>query len=148
MTEKDEILELYRVFVDTIIANEQRRQQINSVFITFFAAGFGITGAINGFNWIYATVPATVVSIIWWAQVRFLKNLAKAKFHVINQLEERLSYHPFKEEWRCFKKHRTDGKRTWFQFELSQIEMFVPLIILASCVIHIVITILSILLEL
>ena len=135
--EEEETIELYRVMVDTVIANEHRRQQISSVFITLIAAGFGAAGAIKDFELLYVTTPAMFVSIVWWAQVRFLKRLATAKFHVIGMLEERLSYQPFKEEW-CFLKRQSSGEaRTWFRIGLSQIEMTVPLAIFVACLSHI-----------
>lgn len=129
-----ETLELYRMMVDTITANEQRRQQISSVFITLLAAGFGAAGAIQGFNMVYATASALVVSLVWFAQVRFLKRLATAKFHVIGQLEEKLTYHPFAEEWRFLK--RDNPKRKWLLFGLSDIEMIVPLAVFFASAVH------------
>ena len=135
--EEVETIELYRVMVDTVIANEQRRQQISSVFITLIAAGFGAAGAIKDFELLYATTPAAIVSIVWLAQVQFLKRLATAKFHVIGQLEERLSYKPFKEEWRFLKRQSSGDGRAWFRIGLSQMEMTVPLVIFVACLAHI-----------
>ena len=135
--EEVETIELYRVMVDTVIANEQRRQQISSVFITLIAAGFGAAGAIKDFELLYATIPAAIVSIVWLAQVQFLKRLADAKFHVIGQLEERLSYKPFKEERRFLKRQSSGDGRAWFRIGLSQMEMIVPLVILVACLAHI-----------
>lgn len=126
MTERNELLELYRVMVDTVTANEQRRQQISSVFITLVAAGFGAVGAIEDFQLVYATVPAVFLSIIWWAQVRYLKNLASAKFHVICQIEDQFVYQPFKEEWKHLKRDAASS-RSWLRLGLSQIEMLVPI---------------------
>lgn len=133
MTEDSETLELYRIMVETVTANEQRRQQISSVFITLLAAGFGAAGAIQDFDMVYATAPALVVSFVWFAQVRFLKRLATAKFHVIGKLEEKLSFHPFAEEWSFLK--RDNPKRKWLRLGLSDIEMIVPIaVFVASCV--------------
>ena len=138
MTKADDTLELYRIVVDTITSNEQRRQQISSVFITLIAAGFGAVGAVEKLELIYVTTPALIVSAVWWAQVRFLKNLATAKFHVLNQLEERLSFRPFHEEWVFLKRARSeDGSRTWFRMGLSQIEMLVPSLIFVACIMHV-----------
>lgn len=139
MNKTDDTLELYRIVVETIISNEQRRQQISSVFLTLIAAGFGAVGAIEKLELIYVTVPASIVSAVWWAQVRFLKNLATAKFYVLNKLEEKLSFQPFHEEWLFLKRAKSDdGKnRTWFRLGLSQIEMLVPSFIFIACIIHI-----------
>ena len=125
------------MMVDTVSANEQRRQQISSVFITLLAAGFGLAGAIQDFNMVYATAPAFVVSLVWFAQVRFLKRLAIAKFHVISQLEEEFSYQPFAEEWRFLKlDSATKGKR--LRLNLSDLEMVVPFCVFLASAIHLV----------
>lgn len=137
MTVPDETMELYRMMVDTVTANEQRRQQISSVFITLLAAGFGAAGAIQDFNMIYASAPAAVVSLVWFAQVRFLKRLASAKFHVIGQLEEKLSYRPFEEEWRFMK--RDPSARKWYNVGLSDIEMTVPIAIFVASSGHLIV---------
>jgi len=138
--EKDETLELYRMMVETITANEQRRQQISSVFITLIAAGFGAVGAVENLEPIYVTIPAAFMSSIWWSQVRFLKNLATAKFHVIDQLEKKMSFQPFYEEWVFLKRKRTEkANQKWFRLGLSQIEMLVPALIFIACIIHVII---------
>lgn len=150
MSEKDETLELYRVMVETVTANEQRRQQISAVFITLIAAGFAAVGAISDFELIYVTVPAAFISIVWWSQLRYLKRLASAKFHVIGQLENKLSYRPFEEEWRFLKKIEEeipDGPKVLkmlrnIRMGLSQIEMTVPLVIFLASVGHILFSIL------
>ena len=132
MREKDEILQLYRVVVDTVKANEYRRQQINSVFITLMAAGSGVVGAITDFNLIYVAVPAAFVSVIWFLQLRYLRRVAKAKFRVIGELEVKLSYQPFKREWLFIKKSK-------FSPELTLIEMAVPSIIFLISLIYIIV---------
>lgn len=139
MTEKDEILELYRMMVDTVTANEQRRQQISSVFITLIAAGFAAAGAVKDFNLIYVTAPAALVSMVWWAQVRYLKKLATAKFYVIDELETKLNYRPFREEWLFLKRNSDEEgeKRSWFRLGLAEMEMIVPLAIFVGCFGHI-----------
>lgn len=131
-----ETLELYRVMVDTVIANEQRRQLISSVFLTLLAAGFGAAGAIEGFNFAYATAPAFVVSFVWFSQIKYLKNLATAKFHVIQRIEEKLSYQPFAEEWR-FLRRDADSKK-FLRLGLSDIEMITPLCVCVASAVHLI----------
>lgn len=135
MTENSENLELYRIMVGTVTANEQRRQQISSVFMTLVAAGFGAAGAIDNFDAVYATVPGAVVGIVWWLQVRYLKQLATAKFKIINRLESNFDYQPFSEEWQYTKSKKVSS--SWFRPSLSRIEMTVPLMISAACACHI-----------
>lgn len=137
MISKDEKMELYRIMVDTVTANEQRRQQISSVFITLLAAGFGAAGAIKDFNMIYVSAAAAAVSIVWFAQIKFLKKLATAKFHVIGQIEKQMSYRPFEEEWNFMKPQQS--KKRWQKIGLSDIEMIVPMTIFIVCTTHLLI---------
>ena len=141
MTEKEEVLEIYKVMVDTIIANEQRRQQISSVFITLIVAGFGAAGAIADFSLINATAPAALISIIWWLQVKYLKNLAEAKFHVIAELEAKLTYRPFEAEWDYLLGGKQQALKNNLRIGLSQIEMTVPILIFFASITHIVMVI-------
>lgn len=135
MEDNSETLELYQVMVATVTANEQRRQQISSVFITLLAAGFGAAGAIENFDMVYATVAALLVSFIWFMQIRFLKQLATAKFHVIGHLEQKLSFQPFAEEWKFLK--RDDQSLNGLRFSLSDTEMIVPACVFATSACHI-----------
>jgi len=137
MAKEAEILEIYKIFVDTITANEQRRQKINSVFITLSATGIAAAGAIEDLDPIYVAVPGLLVGLIWFAQVRFLKRLATAKFQVIEQLEERLSYRPFAEEWKFFK-GSDETPFSSFRFGLSGLEMIVPLVLLLGCSLYLI----------
>lgn len=128
MDEKSEALELYKVMISTITANELRRQQISYVFITLIGLGSAGVGAIgNDFDPLYVAVPGILLSLIWWSQISYLKQLATAKWDVVGQLEQQFSTQPFAEEWRIFKKGAPRST-------LSEIEMFVPLLCLALCV--------------
>lgn len=136
MTKSDETLELLHLMVSTATANEQRRQQISSVFLTLIAGGFAAVGAIEKLELIYVSIPASIVCAVWWLQVRYLKRLATAKFHVIGQLEERLEYRPFAEEW-AFLKRDKNSIRIFRGLGLSQLEMIVPAILFLAAISHV-----------
>ena len=129
MNEKNEALELYKVMVGTVIHNEQRRQQISSIFMSLIAAGIAAMGVVPDLDAVYITLPGTLVGFVWWSQVRYLKRLATAKFAVIQKLEEGFSFRPFTEEWKYLKRDdasRASGARRWYHLGLSDIEMIVP----------------------
>jgi len=122
LSTQDEI-ELYKVMVETVTANEARRQQINSVFISLIAAGFAALGAINNLDPIYLAIPAAAVCALWYNKIQYLKLLAKAKFKVICDLEKGFSSQPFADEWQHFESLRK-GRRG-----LSELELTIPLFI-------------------
>lgn len=85
--------------VDTVTAAEHRQQLVNTIYVAFFAVGLGtgISGEID-ITRSYVTVPAFIVSIIWWQQLINFRKSVEAKFHVIKQLEQKLSFTPFTDE--------------------------------------------------
>ncbi len=126
---KDEGLEHSKVMVGTVTHNEQRRQQISSIFMSLVAAGIAAMGAVPDLDPIYITAPGVLVCLVCWSQIRFLKRLATAKFAVIARLEEGFSFRPFAEEWKYLKRDdasRSNGDRRWYHLGLSDIEMIVP----------------------
>ena len=127
MDEKSETIELYKVMVTTITANEQRRQQISYVFITLIGLGSAGVGAFsNQFEPLYISAPGILLSFIWWSQIRYLKRLATAKWSVIGKMESQFAMQPFAEEWRTF--NRGTPRAT-----LSDIEMLFPALCFLLC---------------
>jgi hypothetical protein len=59
--------------------------------------------------------------------VRYYQQLARAKWDVIHDIEEKLIYAPFKREWECYK--RIKGP---FTFGPSTLEQIIPAIIFLS----------------
>ena len=125
MGEKEEILELYKVMVGTITAAEARRQRVNATFTTLMVAVFGAAGVIDGFDFLYASIFAIILSLAWYTQLLYFKWLAEAKFCVIDQLEQRLSYKPFQVEWSHMQ------SRLW-KIPLTRLELFLPLLFLVA----------------
>lgn len=132
MTDKEEILELYKVFVGTITANEQRRLQLTAVFLTLMAAGVTALGTIKDIDPMYIVAPAFVVSLVWFSGIRHFRRLAKAKFKVIATMERHFSIRPFELEWNIFSSSADGGstkdenRKPRFRFGLARLEMFVP----------------------
>ena len=130
MDDRQENLELYKVMVSTITANEARRQQISSVFLSLIGLGSAGAGAFHAsLDFLYISVPGAFLSMIWWMQIGYLKRLAKAKFDVIEMMENKMAFQPFATEWRIFK--GTTPRAT-----LSEIEMLVPMLCFLVCAIY------------
>lgn len=45
-------------------------------------------------------VAGIIFSVVWWLLLRYYRRLSKAKWDVINKLEELLPAHPFTDEWK------------------------------------------------
>ncbi len=83
---------------------------------------------------IFLSLPITFVSLIWFLTIRQFRELAKAKFQVIAELEKSFEIKPFELEWNYYK------IRNLRKFGLSQIEMLLPFTIFLCGFAHIVCT--------
>lgn len=123
MTDREEALELYKVMVGTITANEQRRQQSATIFMSLIATGFAALGIVEDLQPIYIATATALVSVVWFLTVKYFKRLAKAKFEVIAQLEKHFAIWPFDLEWKAFN-HGSKADRR--KLRLTSIELIVP----------------------
>lgn len=127
MSDKQDILTIYSIIVNTITANEQRRQQAATIYLSLIVGLFTAFGSIKSLQAIYIAIPIFIIALIWFASICYFKRLAEAKFHVINELEGKLIYAPFREEWNKFKKLKLS--KVVPNFKLTQLEMMIPAII-------------------
>lgn len=113
-------LELYSVYVNTITATEQRRQQSSTVYLTMISAGIAVLGTTSKIDPTYIVVPVATISLIWFMSIVNFRDLATSKFTVIKELEKGWPIEPFAMEWKHYKK--TSKVRVGF----SYLEMAVP----------------------
>jgi hypothetical protein len=145
-TPAEEAARLYTTAVEMADRVSARRGSANQFYLsietlllgvpTFF--GFGAWGTDSS-DAPRATLLAglgVVVSAAWWLQLRSYRQLNKAKFDVIGQIEKtHFSIHPFSDEWKILKKD-DDVKRWQDRYaELGTIERVVPLIFLGANII-------------
>lgn len=133
MTDRAEILELYKVFVDTITANEQRRQTLSAFYTSLIAAGAALLGSGRHYDPVWIVSAVLVVSLIWFLTMRYFRRLAQAKFKVIGEMETHFELRPFELEWRHFKnKSSTDSEtvkpRKWSRWTLTHFDQVIPLL--------------------
>lgn len=108
------VLDLYKTAVDLADRWTTRRASANTFFLTLNTALAAIVGIISAarrppphgdlpaFDGLGLTMTAAagiVLAVVWWALLRYYRRLSKAKWDVINELEERLPVHPFTDEW-------------------------------------------------
>jgi hypothetical protein len=124
-------IELYKTMIGTIIAHEQRRQQVTSVNISLLIAGMAALGGIEGIDPAYIALPAIPLAAIWLFSVQYYRRLAEAKWGVVQELEQHFETQPFTEEWT-----RVRAANPLVLVGLTRLEMSVPTIILAVSAIY------------
>src|SRR5690606_19870506 len=79
---------------------------------------------------IAVALAGIALSLTWWLQLKSYRDLNRAKFEVINTIEERLPVRIFSDEWAHLKR---DPVRSWRDryAELGMSERRVPFVFLA-----------------
>ena len=110
----------WSVCLEMANAVSQRRDTMNNLFVTLHLA---IVSAIS-FDFIETSISLMVVGIAcclaWFFFIRNYRLLNKAKFEVINKLEEKLPVKPFCDEWEILKEETK-------YIECSKLELFFPI---------------------
>ncbi len=88
------LLEQYKLFVGTSLDVTTKRLEANKFHLTLNSIVFGLAGTLTILNQdlaiILLSVVGIVISIVWNKSINAYKELNKAKFKVINQLEQYL----------------------------------------------------------
>lgn len=126
-----EPIELYKIMIDTITANEQRRQQVTSVNISLVVAGMAALGGIKDLDPLYVVLPALPLAAIWLFSIRYFRRLSKAKWEVVHEIESQFQHQPFSDEWK-----RVKEAPGWMSFGLTHLEMSVPLAIITTSTLY------------
>jgi hypothetical protein len=104
-------VDLYKTAVEMADRVSARRAGANSYFLTLntaLAAVFGLLTAahvvspkhpVDRIGLVVTAAAGGALSLVWWALLRYYRRLNKAKFDVINKLEERLPVKMFTDEW-------------------------------------------------
>lgn len=125
---EDQLLNMHATLVDTACASETKRQSVSVTSAGLISAGAAWLASDKDFVLIYLVVPVMIVSSIWFVTVRYYQQLAKAKWDVIHEIEDKLCFQPFKREWELYKTRKSP-----FTFGPSTLEQVVPaLIFIAS----------------
>ncbi|MEO0422741.1 MAG: hypothetical protein AAF184_10425 [Pseudomonadota bacterium] len=98
----NDYLTLYSDYVASADRISDRRQLANSFFLTANTALLALTGYFSedGDSLIWLAAFAGILfSFTWRRLITAYRNLNAAKFDVINQLEQRLPFAAYEEEW-------------------------------------------------
>lgn len=138
MNDMQNIVEIYGVYVQTITANEQRRQALSAFYLSLVAAGIALLASEKEIEYLAIAVPISIVSFVWFSTIQYFRNLAKAKFKVIAELEDCFEIKPFAHEWGYYKQEK--GKYT---IGLTHLELIIPSVLFVASSIFIVYRIIS-----
>jgi len=109
------ILELYKTVVEMADRLSARRAGANTFFLTLNTALAAVVGIVSSarkppphgnvpsfdpFGLGVTAVAGIIFALVWWLLLRYYRRLSKAKWDVINKLEERLPASPFSDEWK------------------------------------------------
>lgn len=133
----DHYFDIYNLAVEMADRVSARRALANSFFATVQTALIALLGS-KEFPW-YVAVAGIVLSVVWWGMLKSYRDLNRAKFDVINEMEKRLPAKIFTEEWVSLKGEKGSqdaipsviskkGIRGWLsQYrELGAVERSVP----------------------
>ena len=124
-----------------------RRGTANSFFVTVHAALVSLLGFTRpagdrkpavSFDVDYVAGAGIILALTWWALLRSFRDLNRAKFAVIGEMEKLLPVEPFNDEWKHLKKSEPlpFWKRRYA--ELGTVERVIPWVFIAIYVIAII----------
>jgi hypothetical protein len=132
---RDHLLEQYKLYVETADKISDRRSLSNNFFLSINAAllsgisiGLGMQSRSLSLFPIFACLSGILFCIAWVQMVKSYRNLNRAKFEVIQELERVLPAKLFTAEWAKFKSG-DDESRTR---ELTEVERNVPVLFAVS----------------
>lgn len=127
MTDNVEITEIYSTYVSALLHNEGKRQNANQVYLTISLAVVTAYSTVQGFPKLYAISMIGFVCLIWILTIVFYRNLSRAKFMVLLEMEKSLAFAPFTKEWEAMPApHRLIG--------LTRLEVLAPVVLIAFAV--------------
>ena len=107
-------MEIYKLAVEMADRTSARRAGANSFFFTLHGALAAFVGIVSSarreppnatlpsfdpFGLVITAAAGIVLSVTWWALLRYYRRLNGAKFEVINGIEQALPEQPYTREW-------------------------------------------------
>lgn len=127
------LLEQYKLYVEMTDRMSARRALTNSFFLTINLAALGTLGSLaakyprtwNDFASLIGVLALVAECFVWFYTLRSHRQLSKAKYTVIEVLEEKLPSRPYsKGEWGAYVRSGKQGR----YFRLTTAEQMMPLI--------------------
>lgn len=126
------VLEIYKLTVEMADRVSARRAGANAYFITVQGALVAALGflasrspAVHDRYLTAIAVVGMITSVTWFLLLRSYRDLNRAKFKVISDIEKELPIHPFADEWVDLKRDPVPRWRGRYA-ELSTVERTIP----------------------
>jgi len=144
MTEKENILEIYKLHVEMIDRLSSRRSSMNQYYIGILSALIGLISMLNwikisywgGITNILIGSIGVIICFIWKINIQSYKQLSSAKFRVLDKIESKLEFQFYKDEWGLLKnskKYKT----------FTSIEKIIPMLMVIRFLALLVIALIS-----
>lgn len=122
-------MDLYKLAVEMADRISARRTTANGFFLTVESGLVALLGN-KAFDSEAVSVAGILLALTWWLLLRSYRDLNRAKFVVITEMEARLPVRVFAQEWEALK---VDPVPVWRRryAELGWVERVVPLVFVA-----------------
>lgn len=127
------LLEQYKLYVQMADKNSDRRVDANKFFISLLTGLVGLLsiiaqlhGPVIAQNAVFLTVGVfgVLLCYVWYITIRSYKQLNSGKFHLIGEVESRLPFPFYDEEWK--KLGRGKDKKKYIP--ITHVEQYVPIL--------------------
>lgn len=139
--------EQYGIYVEMAEKLVDRRAEVNRLYLTLNTAIVGAIGfllkpvdsavsAEGSFSTFLLGLGGTgfLVCFVWRSILKSQRRLIGFKFHVIHQMEDRLPFSPYRDEWRAMTapltKDSENGKSNR-KISFARFELYLPLVFVA-----------------
>ena len=130
------LLDQYKLYVEMADRISQRRDQssrfyaglVSAIIALLVVMGrFGVSGSSWSIALLAAGLFGVSLSVIWFINLGSYRALNTAKFRVINEMEPQLPYAGYSKEWAYLRPEKGPAR----YFQLTRIERYVPLLVMA-----------------
>ncbi len=127
-TDKNNMLEQYKTYVESADKISDRRINVNTFFITLNSALITVmTIFFNNISLLFfLSFLGTIFSILWFLNLKNYKHINNCKFNIIQKVEKYLPLNLYKMEWEIL----TKGKQKYVP--VSKLEMLLPFIFIIT----------------
>lgn len=125
---QETLLAQWQTCVEMANAVSERRDTMNNLFVTLNLAILAAISFIWNLETILLLAAGVIVCIVWALFIRNFRELNRAKFEIINEIEKKLPVSAFQDEWASVKK----SKR---YIEGTKLEKSLPI---AFCVLYVI----------
>jgi hypothetical protein len=116
---RSQLLEQYKLLVQTSESLVSRRQGVNTFFLTFnslMLSGIGLfakqelSGELGGIGLLALALSGLIICMAWIKLVRSYRQLNGGKFDIINRIEQHLPAAMFQAEWHSLAEGKDDKR--------------------------------------